>query len=268
MPTHRRSVLDDYPIEHRTERLVAWLDAPRRACVPGECGGLCRGARLPHRDVRRVRGGSGVCRASLRSDQRRTHPGGVPSRRAGSRRDDGRPPRPPTGTYHGGRSSRIPAIAAMTVLQWQLVVGGLTFEQQIVPVSVAFLVLGGWFVLSGYIGAGLLPYGVGTGVLAALYIGYPLLAFRLGQALWDLLRRPGTVGPASRRVALETCRSRRNLPHRPGCPDANRSTLADRDVALDRARLIKLDDRYRRPPPEPGTGLRSPRPRSDPRRPW
>ncbi len=84
----------------------------------------------------------------------------------------------------------LAAIAAITVLQWQLVVGGLTFEQQIGPVSVAFLVLGGWFVLSGYIGAGLLPYGVGTGVLAALYIGYPLLAFRLGRVLWG-------TGPAT-----------------------------------------------------------------------
>ena len=60
------------------------------------------------------------------------------------------------------------AIAMITVLQWKLVGGGLTFEQQIGAVSVAFLVLGGWFVLSGYIGAGLLPYGVGTGMLAAL----------------------------------------------------------------------------------------------------
>jgi hypothetical protein len=75
------------------------------------------------------------------------------------------------------------AIVAITLLQWQLVTGALTFEQQIGPVTVAFLALGAWFVLSAYLGAGLLPYGVGTGVLAALYIGYPLLAFRLGRAL-------------------------------------------------------------------------------------
>jgi hypothetical protein len=75
------------------------------------------------------------------------------------------------------------AIFAITVLQWQLVTGALTFEQQIGPVSVAFLALGAWFVLSAYIGAGLLPYGVGIGVLAALYVGYPLLAFRLGRTL-------------------------------------------------------------------------------------
>jgi hypothetical protein len=82
----------------------------------------------------------------------------------------------------------VGAIAAITVLQWQLVTGALTFEQQIGPVSIAFLALGAWFVLSAYLGAGLLPYGVGIGVLAALYVGYPLLAFRLGRSL---LRRTG-----------------------------------------------------------------------------
>lgn len=87
----------------------------------------------------------------------------------------------------------VAAIAAIAVLQWQLVTGVLTFEQQIGPVSVAFLALGSWFVLSGHLGEGHLPYGVGMGVLAALYIGYPLLAFRLGRSL--LSRRPGRVGP-------------------------------------------------------------------------
>jgi hypothetical protein len=77
----------------------------------------------------------------------------------------------------------VAAIAAIVVLQWQLVTGALTFEQQIGPVSVAFLALGAWFVLSAYLGAGLLPYGVGLSVLAALYVGYPLLAFRLGRSL-------------------------------------------------------------------------------------
>ena len=86
------------------------------------------------------------------------------------------------------RQPRLAVLGALVaigaiVLQWQLVTGALTFEQQIGPVSVAFLALGAWFVLSAYIGAGLLPYGVGIGVLAALYVGYPLLAFRLGRTL-------------------------------------------------------------------------------------
>ena len=77
----------------------------------------------------------------------------------------------------------IAAIVAITVLQWQLVTGVLTFDQQIGPVSIAFLALGAWFVISAYVGAGLLPYGVGIGVLAALYIGFPVLTFRLGRFL-------------------------------------------------------------------------------------
>jgi hypothetical protein len=77
----------------------------------------------------------------------------------------------------------IVAIAAIAVLQWQLIIGALSFEEQIGPVSVAFLVLGSWFVLTGYFGTGVLPYGVRLGVLAALYVGYPLLALRLGRSL-------------------------------------------------------------------------------------
>lgn len=77
----------------------------------------------------------------------------------------------------------LAALAAIIVLQWQLVSGMLDFEQQVGPVSVAFIILGGWFVLSGYLGRGILPYGVGTGVLAALYVGYPVLALRLGRYL-------------------------------------------------------------------------------------
>ena len=83
-----------------------------------------------------------------------------------------------------GASIAVVAIAVIVVLQWQLVTGVLTFEQQIGPVSVAFLALGVWFVLSAYLGAGRLPYGIGIGVLAALYVGYPVLAFRLGRSLW------------------------------------------------------------------------------------
>lgn len=77
------------------------------------------------------------------------------------------------------------SIVAVAVLQWLLVTGGLTFEEQVGPVSVALVTLGAWFVLSGYL-AGRdrrLPYGVRLGIAAMLYIGYPLLAWRLGRAL-------------------------------------------------------------------------------------
>ena len=77
----------------------------------------------------------------------------------------------------------VASIAVICALQWQLVTGALTFEQQIGPVSVAFLTLGAWFVLSAYVGKDLVGYGVGIGLLATLYVGYPLLAFRLGRSL-------------------------------------------------------------------------------------
>ncbi len=77
----------------------------------------------------------------------------------------------------------VASIGVICALQWQLVTGVLTFEQQIGPVSVAFLALGVWFVLSAYVGGDRLGYGVGIGLLAALYVGYPLLAYRLGRSL-------------------------------------------------------------------------------------
>jgi hypothetical protein len=77
------------------------------------------------------------------------------------------------------------ALAAIVLLQLLLVLGVLTFEQQIGPVAVAFVVLGAWFVAVGYAGRrrGLLPNGVAIGVAAALYFGYPFWAYRLGRHL-------------------------------------------------------------------------------------
>jgi hypothetical protein len=88
---------------------------------------------------------------------------------------------------------------AIVVLQSLLVIGALTFDQEIGPVVIAFLFLVVWFVLTGYLGSstGLLPNGVRMGVLAATYIGYPIWAFWLGR---HLLRAAGGSS-ASRRVA-------------------------------------------------------------------
>ena len=79
----------------------------------------------------------------------------------------------------------LAAIAAVVVLQAMLVAETLTFEQQIGPVSLALLVLGGWFVVVSWIGhrSGRLPFGVGLGLLAGLYVGYPMWAVRLGRHL-------------------------------------------------------------------------------------
>jgi hypothetical protein len=77
------------------------------------------------------------------------------------------------------------ALAAIVLLQLLLVLGLMSFEDQSVPVSAAFLVLGAWFVVVGYLGGrrGLLPNGVAMGVFAAFYFGYPFWAYRLGRHL-------------------------------------------------------------------------------------
>jgi hypothetical protein len=74
------------------------------------------------------------------------------------------------------------ATAAIVVLQLLLVIGVLGFEQQIGPVAIGFLVLGGWFVAAGAVGRPRgLPIGPWLGVAAGLYFGYPVWAIRLGR---------------------------------------------------------------------------------------
>lgn len=77
------------------------------------------------------------------------------------------------------------AIGAIVVLQLLLVAGRLTFEEQVGPVSLALLVLGAWFIVVGRIGSasGRLPRGARMGLLAALYVGYPIWAIWLGRRL-------------------------------------------------------------------------------------
>jgi hypothetical protein len=79
----------------------------------------------------------------------------------------------------------IGAGGTIVVLQVLLVTGAVTFEQQIGPVSLAFLVLGAWFVLYGRLASrrGVLPDGTRLGVLAAMYAGYPVWAFRIARVI-------------------------------------------------------------------------------------
>lgn len=79
----------------------------------------------------------------------------------------------------------VGSAGAIVVLQMLLVTGALEFEQQIGPVTVAYLGLGTWFVITGRIAArdGALPDGTRLGVLAATYAGYPVWAFRLARQL-------------------------------------------------------------------------------------
>jgi hypothetical protein len=79
----------------------------------------------------------------------------------------------------------IGSLVAIVVLQSLLVVGTLTFAEEIGPVSVAFLALGVSFVLSGYLGSktGRFPHGVRMGLVAATSIGYPMWAFWLARRI-------------------------------------------------------------------------------------
>jgi hypothetical protein len=79
----------------------------------------------------------------------------------------------------------IGALGVIVVLQFLLVVGALTFEEEVGPVSIALLILGVWFVLIGYLGrtSGVLPNGVRWGILGATYVGYPIWAFWMSRRL-------------------------------------------------------------------------------------
>jgi hypothetical protein len=79
----------------------------------------------------------------------------------------------------------IAGIIAVMVLQWLLVSGVLTFEEQIGPVMIALLGVGIWLVITGYLGrlAGNMPRSLLMSVLAAFYLGYPIWAIWLGKRL-------------------------------------------------------------------------------------
>jgi hypothetical protein len=104
----------------------------------------------------------------------------------------------------------VGGIVAILVLQALLLIGALTFQEQIGPVSVAFLVLAAWFVMTGYLGraGGVMPHGVRMGILGATQIGYPLWAFWLARRLAGAYRAVPVAEPAS---ALSTEASARLL---------------------------------------------------------
>jgi len=83
-------------------------------------------------------------------------------------------------------------LAAIVFLQLLLVVGALTFDEQIGLASLVYLFLAAWFITTGYLGSssGILPRGVLMGFLAATYVGYPIWAIWLAR---HLLRRAETA---------------------------------------------------------------------------
>jgi hypothetical protein len=84
------------------------------------------------------------------------------------------------------------SIVGMVFLQLLLVIGVLTFDQQIGPTSIVYIGLAVWFVLAGYLGrvAGVLPDGVRWGILGATYVGYPIWAFWMSRNLIPRSTRP------------------------------------------------------------------------------
>jgi uncharacterized BrkB/YihY/UPF0761 family membrane protein len=87
------------------------------------------------------------------------------------------------------RLATIVGIAAMVVvilLQLALIFGVMTFEQQVVWVSLAMIVgVGVWLVITGLVArsTGRLPNSLLMSGLAVPYVGYPVWAFWLGQRL-------------------------------------------------------------------------------------
>lgn len=81
----------------------------------------------------------------------------------------------------------IVMMLVVTGLQLALVLGVITFERQVVWVSLAMIVgVGTWLVITGFVArsTGKLPHSLLMSSLAVPYLGYPLWAFWLG---WHLL---------------------------------------------------------------------------------
>jgi hypothetical protein len=92
----------------------------------------------------------------------------------------------------------IGANVAIVILQSMLVLGALTFAEEIGPVLGAFLFLAVWFVMTGYLGSrsGVLPRGVRMSLLAVTYVAYPIWAIWLGRHLRRAGGAPASEGHA------------------------------------------------------------------------
>lgn len=88
------------------------------------------------------------------------------------------------------------AIATIVWLQFLLVTERLTFEEQIGPVSIAYLAIAVWFVGGGWVAAraGIMPGGARLGALAAAYVGQPWWAYRWGRRLLALSSGTASAG--------------------------------------------------------------------------
>ncbi len=80
----------------------------------------------------------------------------------------------------------IVAMLAVIGLQLALIIGVLTFERQVVWVSMAIILgVGSWLAITGLVAqsTGRLPNSLRMSLLAVPYLGYPAWAFWLGRCL-------------------------------------------------------------------------------------
>lgn len=93
----------------------------------------------------------------------------------------------------------IGGMVGVVVLQLLLVGGALTFAQQVVPVTIAILVIARSLVITGYLArfTGHLPHSLRMSFIAIPYFGYPLWAFWLGRCLLQQTREP-VASPAAK----------------------------------------------------------------------
>lgn len=92
---------------------------------------------------------------------------------------------------HAPARIRIATLAAVVgvlgtaVLQSLLLAGRMAFADQVGYVAITVLLIGVWIVMTGTVGRrlGVLPFGPGSVWLAALYFGYPVWMYRVGQQL-------------------------------------------------------------------------------------
>jgi hypothetical protein len=89
----------------------------------------------------------------------------------------------------------IAGMLAVIALQILLVVGVLTFNQQIGMVGVGYLLILGWFVINAYLGRSTawLPHSMLLTLLAGLYIGYPVWGYSVGRRLLSWKQKSQTM---------------------------------------------------------------------------
>ena len=80
----------------------------------------------------------------------------------------------------------VAGMLGVVVLQALLLVRALSFAQQVVPVTVAILVVGAWLVITGYMGrsTGLFRHSLPMSLMAVPYFGYPIWAWWMARSLF------------------------------------------------------------------------------------